>query len=150
MEIEKRPCSECGKKALVKTNVSENFSTPWKDYKSVPVVVELEIFVCNSCGNYALSSEDLRKIDQAAESSVRIWTRMFIDSILKKSHFKQHKLAEYLGLSSVYLSELRQEKRTPKFQLWNILKIVALDPDQTLQKLNPQYVIRRKDLDQAS
>lgn len=150
MNFKNRRCPECGEKAFERVNVKDKFEVTWKDYKSVPIIVDLDLWVCQSCSNHAATAEDIKNIDQAAETSIRLWASMFIETILIRSKFRQQKLAEYLGLSAVYVSEIHKEKRTPKFQVWNTLKVVALDPDNMLVKLDPNYRIDKSALARAS
>lgn len=149
MDFSKRQCPECGKKEFRKKNIIDNFEAAWKDHKAVPIIVNLELYSC-TCGNYAASPKDVRRIDEAAEQSIRLWSAIFLEEILAVSKFTQKKLADHLGISSVYLTELKKMEKTPKFQLWNTLKLVALDPDATLKKLNPSYKILRNKFGKAS
>jgi len=150
MNYKNRRCPECGEKAFERINVKDKFEAAFKDYKSVPIIVDLELWFCQSCGNHAATAEDIKNIEQAAETSIRLWASMFIETILIRSKFRQQKLAEYLGLSAVYISEIHKEKRTPKFQVWNTLKVVALDPDNMLARLDPNYRIDKSSLARAS
>lgn len=144
MDFSKRKCPECGVKGFRKKNVIDDFEAAWKDHKAVPIIVDLELYVCTNCGNYAASPSDVKKIDAAAEESIRLWSSMFIEKILNVTKYTQKKLAtECLGVSEVYISDLLKKKRTPKFQFWNSLKLFAIDPEGALKKLRRK--VKRED-----
>jgi DNA-binding Xre family transcriptional regulator len=139
MKYENRLCPECGEKKFALANVKHDYKAPWKDYQSMPIIVDLELYKCGNCGNIAANGADLKKIDQAIETSIRLSTRLFLEQILTDSRFKKKKLADYLGLTPEYLSQLVNEKATPKFQVWNTLKAIAIDPEAMLKKFDPNF-----------
>jgi DNA-binding transcriptional regulator YiaG len=130
-DLTNKRCGECGKKAFVIENVKNKHSQPWRDFPRAYVTVDLNLAVCQECGNYSIGSrEDAQKIDAAIEASIKSQVSQFIQIIKNRTQIKSSELAEIVGVSPSYLSQLSSQKKLPSFQVWNFLKGLAKNPDQ--------------------
>ncbi|MCX6128100.1 MAG: hypothetical protein NTX25_03430 [Proteobacteria bacterium] len=102
--------------------------------------------VCGNCGNYAIIDDEAEKIDQAMEASVRDQASQFIDIIKSKADITAIKLSELVGVTPEYLSMLSNQKNTPSYRTWNMLKLIATDPKKLTQELDPNWDIRKEKL----
>lgn len=69
--------------------------------------------------------DDSRKLDQAAEDSILDQVHIFIDRIIKRENCTQVELAQRLGVTSQYLSSIKNGTNIPGFQTFNFLKVLA-------------------------
>lgn len=141
-----RRCGECGEKIFKRRNLNGSVSMPWRDFPIAYVTKDLELWTCENCGNYVITAGDAEKIDAAVEASIRDQTSQFIDIIKSKSGKSLEELSAIIGISPQYLSNIRNEKRTPSFHLWNLLKIIAICPKDLIQKMDPSLDIRKENL----
>ena len=140
----KRQCGECGERQLAIVNGKNTFTTPWRDFPLVFVTVDFEVLQCQNCGNFI--THDADSVDRAIEASLCSQTRQFIDIIKSKTHLKSKDIAALIGISPTYLSSLHSGARYPSFQIWNFLKVTALDPVEMCRKLNPELDVVNVDL----
>ena len=139
-------CGECGKRRFEQQNVKGKFSSPWRDFPRAFLTKDLTILVCNNCGNYAIVGNDAGNVDQAMTASVRNQTAQFIDVIKSKADITSVKLASLVGVTPEYLSMLANEKKTPTYRIWNILKIIARDPKRITTEMDPEWDFRKENL----
>ena len=139
-------CGECGERKSQLKNVKGIMTTPWKDYPVAYVTKDLELLVCHSCGNIIISGEDTKKVDTAVEASVRDQTAQFIDIIKSKGQISVEDLAGIIGVSYQYLSSLHTRNKTPSFQLWNLLKVMTISPNEMIRMLDPNFDIRKENI----
>jgi DNA-binding transcriptional regulator YiaG len=139
-------CGECGERRFERQNVKGQFSTPWRDFPHAYLTKDLRLLVCGNCANYAIDDDDADQIDLAMDASVRDQTSQFIDVIKSKANITAMKLASLVGITPEYLSMIYNGKRTPSFQVWNLLKLVATDPVKLTAELDPGWDIRKKNL----
>ncbi len=144
MNIKNRRCGECGLKSLTVVNVKNNYSSIWSDFPQVFVTVDLEMAKCQNCGNHIVTSAS--KYDAAMEKSIRDQASQFIDIIRSKTNLKSHELAAFIGITASYLSSLHSKTKTPSFQVWNLLKVVAIDPVEMCKKLDPSYNVIKENI----
>lgn len=138
MSFEKTRCGECGTKdAFVVQNVKCRHARPWKDFPVAYITRDLELWVCNKCGNVGYPAEKAKEIDEAIEGSIKDQARQFIDIIKSRSRFSIQEIARRLGVSYTHLSTIHSGANTPSFQLWNELKAVAMDPQRMMEMLDP-------------
>jgi hypothetical protein len=141
MDLSKRRCGECGQKGYEKLAIKGHWRKPWKDFPSIFLTKDLEIWICSNCGAYASASSDAAKIDEAVESSIRDQVSQFLDIIHSKSGLTFEVIAYRLGYSPSYISTLRQRNATPAFKLWNQLKSISIDPKKEMANLDPDFDI---------
>jgi DNA-binding transcriptional regulator YiaG len=146
MELSQKRCGKCGEQTLKKINVNGVASFPWKDFPAVFITRDLELWTCASCGETAMTRGDAQRTDEAIEGTIRDQTSQFIDIIKSKAGVTGIVLAEMVGVSPTYLSSLHSGKRTPSFQLWNLLKMIAMDPTKMTSMANPHRDIRKETL----
>lgn len=139
-------CGECGERKFERKNVKGQFSAPWRDFSRAYLTKDLSLLTCGGCGNYAIIDDDAKKIDESIEASIRDQAAQFIDIIKSRTGISSVKLASLIGVSPEYLSTIYNQKLTPKFQLWNILKITASDPVKLTKELDPNRDIRKENL----
>lgn len=141
MDLSNKHCGECGAKEYSKQIIHGKWNKPWKDFPSVFLTRELELWVCGSCGSHAITPGDSSKIDKAIEDSIRSQAGQFLEIIHSKSGQTYESIAHRLGYSSAYISSLKNNNKTPSFRLWNQLKSIAIAPKSELEKLDPDYDI---------
>lgn len=141
MNLLNKRCGECGEKTYVKQAIKGQWKKPWKDFPSVFLTKQLELYVCSNCGAYASTAGDTGKIDEAIENSIRDQVSQFLDIIHSKSGLNFETIAQRLGYSPSYISTLRQKNATPAFKLWNQLKSISIDPSYEMKNLDPDYDI---------
>ncbi len=139
-------CGECGERKFGWQNVNGKFTTAWRDYPRAFLTKDLDLLVCGNCGNYAIVDDEADKIDLAMDASVRDQTAQFIDVIKSKAGITAAKLASAVGVSPEYLSMLSNEKKTPAYRVWNILKIIARDPKRITMEMDPNWDLRKENL----
>lgn len=119
-------CGECGSKNLKRQSVvGKPFR--WKDYSSVTLSQELELLTCQECGNFIIKAGEGKLIDAAIEASIFHQVRMAIESVKAAHGCDQKDIAVRLGISPEYLSEIKNGRQIPSFQLFNFLKTMAVD-----------------------
>jgi len=146
MDLSNKTCGECGAKAYTRKNMKGHWKHPWKDFPSVFFTEDLVLWSCGECGSYAVTGGDTQKIDQAAEASIRNQASQFLDIIKSKSGLSFEEIASRIGVAPSYLSSLRTKKKTPSFHLWNVLKVMAIDPKQMTDRLDPDYDIEAENI----
>ncbi len=80
------------------------------------------------------------------DASARNQSTQFIEVIKAKAGITSIKLASLIGVTSEYLSMIYNQKRTPAFQVWSLLKLIATDPIKLTAELDPGWDIRKKNL----
>lgn len=141
MDLSNKKCGECGARAFALKNVRGQWKHPWKDFPSVYITKDLELWVCQECGNTASTLGDPEKTDAAVETSIRDQASQFLDIIKSKSGLTFEEIATRIGVDPSWLSSLRSKKATPSFHLWNLLKVTAIDPKIMTERLDPNYDI---------
>ena len=146
MDLSNKRCGECGAKKYSRQLIRGKWNKPWKDFPSVFLTQELELWVCGSCGSHAITPGDSQKIDKAIEESIRNQISQFLELIHSKSGQTYESIAQRLGYSSAYISSLKNGNKTPAFKLWNQLKSIAIAPQTEMEKLDPNYDIIKNNL----
>lgn len=118
-----KQCGNCGKKTMVRTPVQGPF--PWKDFPAMFAHEPIELFKCSNCGEVGYRPGDTPKIDRAVETTIRGLTIGFIHTIIVREKCSQIVLAERIGVTPEYISQLKSGSRTPSFQAFNMLKILS-------------------------
>ena len=121
-----RRCGNCGEIRLEIQSVNGPF--PWKDFPCMFLLQPLDLLKCKNCDEIAYRPKDAEKIDRAIEATIRTLTGGFINAILEREKCSQIILSMHIGVTEAYLSFLKNGSRTPGFQTFNILKILAEDP----------------------
>lgn len=122
-------CGNCGSNNI-KKDVLTGFILPWKDYPAVQLLEdEPHFFRCQKCGEPMLSAKETKAFDELTKSSINQQINLFIDKITKREHCNQGELAQHLGVTQEYLSEIKSGRKTPSFQTFNFLKTLAVNED---------------------
>ncbi|OFZ18046.1 MAG: hypothetical protein A2Z20_08005 [Bdellovibrionales bacterium RBG_16_40_8] len=119
-------CGNCGSKNIKAVDY-EGQSMPWKDYRAVLLTETFEALQCQKCNELILNAKQARSLDAVVESAITHQINIFIKMILQREHCTQIDLASHLGITEVYLSEIKSGKKIPRFQTFNFLKTLALD-----------------------
>ncbi len=146
MDLSNKRCGGCGAKAYARKNVKGWRDSPWKDFPGVLLTVDLVLWACRECGETASGPGDPERTDEAVEASVRDQASQFLDIIKSKSGLSFEEMARRLGVAPSWLSSIRSKKVTPSFQLWNVLKVVAIDPKLMTERMRPDYDILAENL----
>lgn len=125
-----RRCGDCGSREIKKVSAS-GMSFPWKDFPSISITnSDLKLLKCAICGNVMQLASDSEAIDGAIVQSIIQQTRGFIDRVILKEECTQVELARnHLGITPEHLSVIKSGKQIPSFQLFTLLKILALTPN---------------------
>lgn len=124
--MKNKQCGNCGKKMMRLQQVDGPFS--WKDFSSVTLIESIELLKCDHCNEIAIRPKDASTIDHAAEATIRALTGKLITTIIEREKCSQLVLAERVGVTPEYISQIKTGSRTPGFQTFNILKIFAEEP----------------------
>ncbi len=145
-DLSKKRCGECGEKAYERRAIRGHWKKPWKDFPSVFLTKQLELWVCRACKSHAVSSADAIRIDEAIDASVRDQAAQFLQVIKSKSGLKFEIIAERLGYSPNYIASLNNLNATPSFKLWNQLKSISVNPKSEMELLDPNFDIIKQNL----
>ena len=121
-----RQCGNCGKKTMRIQSVDGPF--PWKDFSGVHLLEPIELLKCSHCGEIGYRPNDTGIIDRSVEATIRTIAGKFIETIISREECSQILLAARVGITPEYLSGIKTGTRTPGFQTFNILKILAENP----------------------
>jgi transcriptional regulator with XRE-family HTH domain len=146
MDLSNKRCGGCGAKAYARKNVRGWRDSPWKDFPGYLLTVDLVLWTCGECGETASVSGDPERTDEAVEASIRDQASQFLDIIKSKSGLSFEEIARRLGVAPSWLSSIRSKKATSSFQLWNVLKVVAIDPKLMTERMRPDYDILAENL----
>lgn len=119
-------CGNCGSKEVQLKN-QKGRPFPWKDYPAVFLSKRMEFLECDLCHELILSERDTEVLDKALRESISEQTKAFIEIILEREECTQTELANHLGISKEYLSEIKSGRTQAGFQTFNFLKTLALE-----------------------
>jgi hypothetical protein len=120
-------CGACGSKDIKESQVKDR-TFPYRDYPSVLLTEPAQLLQCQNCGELILSVADIKKLDTLLETSIVNQINRFIETIVTRENCKQSDVAVHLGVSPEYLSEIKSGRKLPKFQTFNFLKTLAIEP----------------------
>jgi|GEM_PF-2067379 len=123
--MKSKRCGNCGKMEMKLTKTQGPFR--WKDFAQVTLVNPIELLKCQNCGEHGLRPGDAKNVDHAIEASIRAYSKEMVETILAREECSQIDLAARTGITPEYLSGLKTGSRTPGFQTFNILKMLASD-----------------------
>jgi len=134
-------------------HIASSCSKPNYEQKQPPtrkprvfLMVDLNLWKCKACGASAVTPGNAARIDAAVEESIRAQASQFLDVIKSKSGLSFDEIGARLGTAPSYLSSLRTMKKTPSFHLWNVLKLLAIEPKVMIERLDPDYDISGENL----
>ncbi|MCB0408091.1 MAG: helix-turn-helix transcriptional regulator [Bdellovibrionales bacterium] len=91
------------------------------------ITEENSLITCKDCNEVVFSASQGKIIDQLVIKSINSQINLFIKMIIQREKCEQKEIAEHIGVSPEYLSEIKSGRKTPKFQTFNFLKTLALD-----------------------
>jgi len=121
-----RRCGNCGSAKLISSK-DASFSLSWKDYPSVLLTESVDAWTCSECNELIFPASKAKAIDLAVKASINTHINQFIKLIIHRENCEQKEIAVHVGVSPEYLSEIKSGRKTPKFQTFNFLKILAID-----------------------
>jgi hypothetical protein len=80
--------------------------------------------------------------DAAIEKEIKKQVRNFIDIIAAKVPNPVPRLAAGVGASREFINDQYNGRDAPYFQIWNLLKIIAIDPEKMMNSLDPTFDFR--------
>ena len=120
-------CGNCGSNNVKKSSLT-GLVVPWKDYPAAYLIDHSDNFLrCQKCGESMLSANDMKAFDALIKESINQQVNLFIDKVLEREKCNQGELAQHLGVTQEYLSEIKSGRKTPSFQTFNFLKTLAID-----------------------
>lgn len=146
MNFSNRRCGECNHKGFTLTNVHGLWLRPWKDFPSVFITEDFNVWLCNHCHAESSAAGSGKTTDAAIEMSLRNQTSQFLEMIKARSSLSYDEIAKRVGVSPPYLSNLKRKKKTPSFAIWNVLKMCAKYPDLIKEVMDPEYDIEAANL----
>jgi DNA-binding Xre family transcriptional regulator len=120
-------CVECGKREMVYKNVKGSTDFAYKDFPSVKLETDLELLVCDNCGNIGVMANETQKVDEALIFSIKKQSKHLIETILAKYGCEQKQLASHIGITPEHLSQIKNGKMVPSYQTFNFLKTIAME-----------------------
>lgn len=134
-------CGECGSKNVLSQNVKGRLF-PFMAYTKVKILKDLSLSVCQECDNIILQKGDAISLDKALSDSIMLQARGYIENILGKVGWKQNEMADCVGFTPVYLSELKNGKRIPEYRTFNYFKILSECPGalELVLEYDPKYI----------
>lgn len=117
-------CGECGSKNISKRNVKGRYF-PYLSFPKVKLQKDLELHVCNECSNIIMTKGDSVELDKGLENSIVSQSRYYIEKLLGKMGWKQNEMADCIGFTPVYLSEIKNGKKVPEYRTFNYFKILS-------------------------
>lgn len=135
--VKSKRCGECGSKEL---ELREQKAKPFafKDYPAVILNESLELLECRACGNLVVNQKQIRELDKALERTIKNDVVSFIVELLQREKLSIKELGRFTGLTREYLSKLKAGKTLPKFQTYNLLKLLYISRS-TFKQANPSY-----------
>lgn len=135
-------CGECGSTNIKLENI-KGTSHPWKDFKKVVLAYDLEVPVCQNCGNQLMSTLDLIELDKNIAASILVKVQEAIHYLKTEKGVAQADLASALGCSPEYLSMLKSGAKRPSFTVFNLLMCYRKNPQQ-LEELADVQITKSK------
>ncbi|MAF89806.1 MAG: hypothetical protein CL674_00930 [Bdellovibrionaceae bacterium] len=137
-------CGECGSHQLEeREQIGKPF--PFKDYPAVILNRSFSALECRACGNLVVNQKQVRDLDAAIEFTNKDDVVNFITTLLARENTTIKELGNTVGLSREYLSKLKAGETIPKFQTYNMLKVLFSDKN-SFKLANPKYDGFRKDI----
>lgn len=146
MDFANKRCGECGKRGFSQENVHGIWHRPWKDYPIVFMTQDFLVWKCKHCKAESSTAGSGAEADAAIEKSLRDQTSQFLEVIKNRTDFSFEEIATRIGISAPYLSDLRRQKKTPSFGIWNMLKMCAKHPEILRDVLDPGYDIEKANI----
>lgn len=136
-------CGECGSHELEKREqIRKPF--PYKDYPAVILNESFTALECRACGNLVLNQKQVKELDLAIDTTIKKDLVLFINTLLDRENILIKELGSTIGLTREYLSNLKSGKTIPKFQTYNMLKLLFSDK-KAFKVADPRYDGFRKD-----
>ena len=112
---------------MVYKNVKGSTDFAYKDFPSVKLETDLELLVCDNCGNIGVMANETQKVDEALIFSIKKQSKHLIETILAKYGCEQKQLASHIGITPEHLSQIKNGKMVPSYQTFNFLKTIAME-----------------------
>lgn len=122
-----RRCGQCGSRNIALESARGKFF-PYKSFSRVKLGSDLNLPTCQDCGNVMFAEGDSARLDGALESTILASAQNYVENILKKTEWKQNEMADYIGFTPVYISEIKNGKRLPEARTLNYFKILSECP----------------------
>lgn len=135
-------CGECGSTDIQKAEV-KGAAFPWRDFAAVYVSQPHSFLRCQNCGNFIFKAGETKELDRLLEDSLVSQVKFFIETIVKRESCDQKELAQHIGVTPEYLSELKGG-RVPKFQTFNFLKTLAMSSRKVFEVSSPDYDVSKQ------
>ncbi len=120
-------CGACGSRNLEVKNIrGRHFN--YRSYPRLKLDSDVFVRVCNECDNEVFSAGEIELLDEGLKTTAMMNSRSYVEKILEKMSWLQSEMAEYIGCSAVYLSELKNGKRVPEFKTYNYFKLLSECP----------------------
>lgn len=135
-------CGNCGSTDVQMAD-AKGHSFPWKDYPMAYVSQSHSFLHCQNCGTFLFKAGETKILDRLLEESLAGQIQFFIQSILEREKCEQKELAQHVGVTPEYLSELKRG-RIPKFQTFNFLKTLAMSGRKVFEVSSPDYDVTKQ------
>ena len=121
-----KPCEVCSPKGIKEKRHYGPFA--YRDFPGMRLTTPIQLRTCRKCGEIFLKSNDSKELDRACEKTILDHTREFIEGLVERHGTSQAYIAKnLLGISPVYLTELKKGEKIPSYALYNLLKLLAKD-----------------------
>ncbi len=135
-------CGQCGSIDIQFADIRGS-AFPWRDFAAVYVNQSHSFLRCQKCGSFIFRAGETKILDSLIEESLVSQVRTFIETIVSRESCDQKELAQHVGVTPEYLSELKGG-RVPKFQTFNFLKTLAISSRKTFKVSSPGYDVFKR------
>ena len=123
--MDNKPCEACSPKGIKEKKHYGPFA--YRDFPGIRLATPIQLRTCRKCGEIFLKSNDGKAVDQACEKMILEHTQEFIEQLVERHGTQAYIAKNLLGISPVYLTELKKGEKIPSYALYNLLKLLAKD-----------------------
>jgi DNA-binding transcriptional regulator YiaG len=133
-----RSCFTCGEGTIALRN-ARGLIIPYRDEREVPIDGDVEVHLCDRCGEMMLDEDAALRLDAAQEPAYRrIRVRRAaeaVQGICVALDITQRELERLIGVSDGYVSKLLHGRRVPDATTLRLLHLVRADPQAAVRRI---------------
>lgn len=133
-----RTCFTCGEGTIALRN-ARGLRVPYKDEREVPIEVDVEVHLCDRCGEMLLDEDAALRLDAVQESTYRrLRVRRAaeaVEGICAALDVTQRELERLIGVSDGYVSKLLHGRRVPDATTLRLLHLIHADPHAAVRRI---------------
>jgi hypothetical protein len=132
------PCFSCGVGTIALRNARGQV-VGYKDERAVEIDRDVEVLLCDHCGEMLLNADSAARLDAVLEPGYR---RLRVRRVLEEVagiraalDISQRDLERLIGVSDGYISKLRHGRRVPDATTLRLLHLINADPHAAVQRI---------------